>query len=95
MLAISDRPVQLKCDCAAVVQEITDMGQSDSPIAGIAKEIRNLLTTMPAFQVCKVNRFGNCVAHELATPGRNVCSGSALLGSVRPAWWMGSGVIVI
>ena len=43
-----------------------------------------MLSTLPGFKVCKVNRLGNVAAHSLAAFGYREWSSGVLLNSVPP-----------
>ena len=65
-------PVHVENDSAAVITALKSRVQDKSSISGLISEIKELLNLTPGFEVSKVKRANNVVAHELAKLGRSV-----------------------
>jgi hypothetical protein len=76
--------IHVENNCYSLVTEINGDGSSKSAVSGIARDIRNLLGTLPDYKMSKINRSRNLVAHHLSRLFRNGLSDDVLVGSAPP-----------
>jgi hypothetical protein len=70
-LSLTIVTVHVKNDCAAVINALKSHVQDKSAISGLICEMKELLSITPRFEVSRVDRANNLVAHELAKLGRS------------------------
>jgi ribonuclease HI len=71
ILPICHKPVHVENDCATVINALKSHVQDKSAISGLIREMKELLSFTPRFEVSRVDRTNNLVAHELAKIGRS------------------------
>jgi hypothetical protein len=81
ILPIYAGPLEVESDCATLVNELKDVTQSKSTIAGTVRDVKNILMSMSDVLILKINRMGNKVAHKLARIGYSELCGRVLIGS--------------
>ena len=65
-------PFILEMDCQTIVKEVTAGYQSRTPCYALIKDIREALSAFPAYDVIRVGRKCNALAHGLAAATKSI-----------------------